>query len=118
MDRQIDRGELPAPPLEWTVRENRWLASRYGMDASVIVEYPAADRVERRSVRELVTELVDDLRPIARELGSERELDDLLTLLEVGSGTERQRRVLAAGGTLADVVHHLAAELEADRPLI
>lgn len=117
-DRQIDRGDLPAPPLEWTVRENRWLASRYGMDASVIVEHRDSHRVERRPVRELVTELVDRLRPIGRELGSDRELDDLLELLEVGSGTERQRRVLAAGGTLTDVVHHLAAELEADRPLI
>jgi carboxylate-amine ligase len=117
-DRQIGHGDLPEPPLEWTVRENRWFASRYGMDASLIVEHQDTGGVERRPVRELVTELVDELRPIARELGSEHELDDVLTLLEVGSGTERQRRVLAAGGTLTDVVHHLAAELEADRPLI
>ncbi len=30
---RIDAGDLPDPPREWTVRENRWFASRYGMDA-------------------------------------------------------------------------------------
>jgi carboxylate-amine ligase len=115
-DRRLDAGDLPEPPREWTVRENRWLAGRYGTQATLIVE-GADGRVCRRPVPELVAELVDELRPIAAELGSEHRLDDVLAILEHGSGAERQRRIVDAGGTLGDVVRHLAAEIDADRPL-
>src|SRR6056297_2946145 len=57
-DAHLDVGDLPVPPREWTVRENRWLAARYGIDASLIVEHPDHGQPLRRPVRELVTELV------------------------------------------------------------
>lgn len=113
-DRRIDEGSLPPPPRDWTIRENRWLASRYGIDAELIVEHPESGRPERRPVRELVTELLEELRPVAAELGNLDELADLAVLLDVGSGTQRQRKVVEAGGTLSDVVDHLVAELAAD----
>jgi gamma-glutamyl:cysteine ligase YbdK (ATP-grasp superfamily) len=62
----------------------------------------------------MVTELLDDLRPIADELGNLEHFGDLELLLAAGSGAQRQRRIVEAGGTLADVVHHLAAELADD----
>jgi carboxylate-amine ligase len=111
---QIDDGTLPPPPREWTIRENRWLASRYGIDADLIVEHPDSGHPERRPVRELVTELLADLYPVASELGTLDQLADLEVMLAAGSGAQRQRRVVEAGGTLADVVQYLAAELAAD----
>ncbi len=113
-NRRIDDGTLPPPPREWTIRENRWLASRYGIDADLIVEHPDSGHPERRSVRSLVTDLLDELHPVASDLGNLDQLADLRTLLDVGSGAQRQRLVVGAGGTLADVVHHLAYELAAD----
>jgi carboxylate-amine ligase len=112
-DEQLDTGVLPPPPREWTVRENRWLAGRYGIDARLIVE--DTGRPIRRPIRELVRELVDQLRPAALRLGTGAELDEVLSITEHGSGTERQRSVVEGGGTLTDVVHHLADELAADR---
>ena len=112
--RQIDDGTLPPPPREWTIRENRWLAARYGLDAELIVQGPDSAHPERRPVRELVTELLAELRPVAADLGTLDHLADLELLLEAGSGAQRQRRVVEAGGTLADVVKHLAAELATD----
>jgi glutamate---cysteine ligase / carboxylate-amine ligase len=112
--RRIDDGSLPPPPREWTIRENRWLAARYGLDAELIVEHPETGHPERRPVRTLVTELLDDLGPIADELGNLEHFGDLELLLAAGSGAQRQRRIVEAGGTLADVVHHLAAELADD----
>ncbi len=112
--RQIDEGTLPAPPREWTIRENRWLAARYGIDADLIVEHPESGHPERRPVRELVAELLAELHPVASELGTLEQFADLQMLLETGSGAQRQRRVVEAGGTLEDVVQHLAAELAAD----
>jgi len=113
-NRRIDEGTLPPPPREWTIRENRWLAARYGIDAELIVEHPDTGHPERRSVRDLVADLLTELHPVAAELGNLEHLADLTTLLDVGSGTQRQRRVVEAGGTLEDVVQHLAAELAAD----
>ncbi|MDX2379204.1 MAG: glutamate--cysteine ligase [Acidimicrobiia bacterium] len=112
-DELLDTAVLPPPPREWTVRENRWLAGRYGTDARLIVE--DLGRPTRRPIRELVHELVDQLRPTANRLGTRAELDEVLAISEHGSGTQRQRAVVEQGGTLIDVVHHLADELAADR---
>ena len=52
---------------------------------------------------------------MADELDTHAELDQILAILESGSGTTRQRAVVEAGGSLQDVVTHLADELAADR---
>ena len=113
-DRRIDEGGLPPAAREWTVRENRWLAARFGIDAELIVEHPGQGHPERRPVRDLVADLHTQLSPIADELGTRAELDDLLVVLEHGSGAIRQRRVVEHGGTLVDVVHHLVDSLATD----
>jgi carboxylate-amine ligase len=112
--RRIADGTLPPPPREWTVRENRWLAARYGLDAELIVEHPETGHPERRPVSELVADLLDELRQVAVELGALDQLADVDLILAAGSGAQRQRRVVEAGGTLADVVQYLADELAAD----
>ncbi len=111
---RIDDGTLPVAPREWTVRENRWLAARFGIDADLIVEHPDTGRPERRSVRDLLAELIDDLGPTAQLLGTTAQLDDLLTVLDVGTGATRQRALVEAGGTLVDVVQLLVDSLTAD----
>jgi carboxylate-amine ligase len=113
-DERLEAGMLPDPPREWTVRENRWFAGRYGMDARLIVEDPAG-KPTRRPIRELLDELLDELRPTAARLSTERELEEVLHIAEYGTGTARQRKLVDAGGTLHDVVNHLADELADDR---
>lgn len=116
-DERIEAGELPDPPREWTVRENRWLAGRYGIEATLIVEADAGEaKPVRRSVRDLVVELVDELSPVARRIGCQAELRSVLDILERGPGSVRQRRMVEGGATLLDVVNNLAAELADDRP--
>lgn len=117
-DHQLDCGGLPPPPREWTVRENKWLAGRYGTDATLIVEHPITGRPSRRPVGELVGELIDQLAGSVDELGSARWMDEVRHILTTGSGTVRQRKVVAAGGTLPDVVRYLARELAADAAVI
>ncbi len=109
---------LPPPPREWTVSENRWLALRYGIDATLIVEDATTGRPARRPIRELLRELVEELMPTAEALGNETELAGVLDILEIGSGTERQRRLVEGGATLLDVVRHLTDELASDRPAL
>ncbi len=109
---QIDGATLAVPPREWAVRANRWLAARHGVEAELIVD----DKGTRRAARQLLEELIDELRPAAVRLGTSDDLDDALALWDIGPGYQRQRRVTAAGGSPAEVVASLARELEAGLP--
>jgi carboxylate-amine ligase len=110
-----DRVELGRPlpsRREWVLRENKWLSARHGLDAALIAD----DRGARRPARDAVRELVEDLRPTAARLGCAAELEGVLRILEHGAGYERQRRIVASGGTLVDVVDALLEEFRAGVP--
>lgn len=113
LDRIAD-GDLPDPPTQWSVKQNRWLAARHGLDAELIVEHEAD--ADRRPARAVLDNLVSSLRSTAERLGTQQCLVDVLAMAEAGSGTDRQRAVIESGGTLLDVVHHLVDEFTTDRP--
>lgn len=69
---RFDDGALPPPPLPWTVKENRWLAARHGVNADLI----AGDDGQRVPAEVLLDRLLEQLAPTARRLGCERELAD------------------------------------------
>jgi YbdK family carboxylate-amine ligase len=110
MDGQLDIGYALPRPREWIVRENKWRAVRYGIDAEVIVD--EAGRTER--LKDSISELVEELGPVARRLGCEPELARVNRLIERGPSYLRQREIVAAGGTLVEVVDSLVAELATD----
>jgi carboxylate-amine ligase len=88
----LARGELEGTALETPaapelLEENRFLAARDGLDASLLV--PARRR--RVPVRELVEELIDVCWPHAMALGCAAPLDQLAWLATQG-GASRQRR--------------------------
>ena len=72
----------------WLVRENKWRAARYGMDAEVITP-----NRERREVplREGLLQWLERLAPIARDLDCQTELEFAATLAERGASYQRQR---------------------------
>jgi carboxylate-amine ligase len=110
MDMRYDRGlDLPVPKA-WVLRENKWKAARYGMEAEIIVdEYGALC-----PIRDAVADLVDELSPVSRRLGCEDELMATLAVVDEGPSYVRQRAVVAAGGSLVDVVDALVQELRTD----
>jgi len=109
-DRQLDKGYTLPQPKMWLVRENKWRAARYGLDAEIVVD----DRGNTmQPVREAILELADDLAPIARKIGCEEELARVEQLLDVGASYQRQRAVAAANdGDLRAVVDSLLGEME------
>ena len=111
-DVMIDRGYTLPTPRAGLVRENKWRAARHGLDASIIVDEGGTTVPLRKAVRELV----EDLTPVAARLGCTSELRGAIEIMERGSSYIRQREVVAAGGSLADVVDSLIAELHADMP--
>ncbi|MBV7295961.1 glutamate--cysteine ligase [Corynebacterium sp. TAE3-ERU12] len=95
-DRMLDRGEqLPSLP-PWHNRENKWRAARYGMDALIITDRDTTERW----VTEDLHDLLDTLRPVAKDLNCASELEQVTTIMELGAGYQRQRRVAHAAGAL------------------
>lgn len=106
-DRMIDRGETPEVPREWVRRENKWRAARWGIEADLVVD----ESGRTRPLRAIVDELVDQLLPLATELGCAAELSDLRRIATEGPSYVRQRRVVDEGGDMPAVVQALRAEL-------
>ena len=104
----LDRGEEIATMPAWFVRENKWRAARYGLDAIVIEDAAGNERPVRDDLRDMVVRL----EPIAARLGCLDELAGIAVILEKGASYQRQLRVAeAAGGSLKAVVASLVREL-------
>ena len=112
MDSLLDRGYTLPCPKAWIVGQNKWRAARHGVDAEIIVD----EQGTLALLREAIGELVDELTPVARRLGCEAELGYAVRILEHGPSYLRQRRWMAAGGSLSDVVDGLIRELRTDEP--
>ena len=111
MDTQLDRGyKLPTPPA-WVVRDNKWRATRYGLDAIVITD----DSGSTAPLRDELYELTRELQPVADRLGCGPELGVVTEVLDSGASYERQRAIVASGGGLGDVVDALVTEFAEDR---
>ena len=114
-DRELDKGYTLPKPKSWVVRENKWRATRYGLDAEII----SGESRDLVPVRQALTELVQDLSPTAERLGCLDELLRVQTVVESGGSTDRQRAVAAAsGGDLTAVVDSLVEEFAEDRPVV
>ncbi|RFU21708.1 glutamate--cysteine ligase [Geodermatophilus marinus] len=112
-DTQLDRGYTLPTPADWVLRENKWRAARYGLDADIVVD----EKGTVRPVRQAISDLVEDLAPTARRLGCSAELADVERILAVGASYQRQRAAAAAaGGDLHAVVDSLLAELRGGLP--
>jgi glutamate---cysteine ligase / carboxylate-amine ligase len=111
---QLDRGYTLPVPKGWTIRENKWRAARYGIEADLIIDEDGGTR----PLRELIPELIDELVPIAERLGCTKELLRAKRILEVGPSYLRQRAAAeAAGGDLKAVVDGLLEEMRLDAPI-
>lgn len=105
--RRLDEG-LPLETIQpWFIRENKWRAARYGLDARVIVDHQGTQRLVTEHLRETLAEIGD----IADDLKCARELTGIEAILTGGASYSRQLAVAdAADGDLREVVRHLVGE--------
>ncbi|MGB9302111.1 MAG: carboxylate--amine ligase/circularly permuted type 2 ATP-grasp protein [Mycobacterium sp.] len=84
-----------------------WRAARSGLEGELVdVSAPAS-----RPAAEVVTELVDSLRPYLEDSGDWDAVSELSRrALSMGTSSARQRRALRRRGRLTDVVDQLIAE--------
>ena len=91
------------------IMENKWRAARYGLDGKLI------DFGKQKEVpaRDLVREYLDFVDDVVDELDSREELEYIHTILEKGSGADRQLRVFQESGDLKKVVDYMIEETAA-----
>lgn len=109
IDEMIDEGETFDLLPDWVLRENKWRASRWGLDAELIRNRDG----DTQPLREQLSEVIEFLSPTAQKLGCIDDLRHALTMAEEGASYLRQRAVVADGGSLVDVVKLLIAETDA-----
>jgi carboxylate-amine ligase len=87
--------------------ENKWRASRYGVEGKLI-DFGKEIEVPFRDLAEEMLEFVDD---VVDELGSRREVESIRWILENGSGADRQLAVYRESGEdLRKVVDYICEE--------
>ena len=85
------------------INENKWRASRYGIDGNLI-DFGKETEVRTRS---LIMELLDFVDDVVDELGSRKAINYVHTILENGTGADRQLAVFEQTGSLIKVVDYI-----------
>jgi len=88
------------------INENKWRASRYGLDGRLI---DFGKQVEL-DTRELIVELLEFVDDVVDELGSRSAINYIRTILEHGTGADRQLAVFKETGSLEKVVDYITDE--------
>jgi carboxylate-amine ligase len=86
--------------------ENRWRASRYGIDGKLI-DFGKETEVETRS---LLNELLDFVSTEVNELGTENEIAHIERIMREGTGADRQLAVWGRTQDMNAVVDHIVTE--------
>ena len=96
----------------WTIRENKWRAARYGLEAEIIRD----EEGNLMSLRRSIGDLVERLEPVAEKLGCLDELMGINQMLERGTSATRQREVHQTTKDLSAVVDSLVEEMKTGKP--
>jgi len=88
------------------ISENKFRASRYGLDGKLIDFGKETEVPERDLILEYL-ELIDD---VVDELGSREEIDYIHEMLRMGTGADRQLKVYQETNDLTKVVDYIVSE--------
>ena len=89
------------------IDENKWRAVRYGVEGNLLDLGQEAERPARDLIHELVEWFLDD---VVDELGSRKEVEYALTILDRGTSADRQLATFRETGDLKAVVDRLVEE--------
>ena len=90
------------------IMENKWRAARWGISGKLI-DFGREEEVPMKQLAEELLEFVDD---VVDELGSREEINYVRTILENGTGADRQLRSYQKSGDLKAVMDYVVRETE------
>ena len=89
--------------------ENKWRAARYGLDG-MLIDFGRETEVPER---ELILEYLDFVDDVVDELECRKEVEYVQTMLDRGTGADRQLRIFNETNDLRQVVQYMVAETQA-----
>ena len=103
LSQEIDRGTYQFDCHPFLIRQNKWRACRYGMDARLV------DPASHQAVpaRQVVHTLLDRLQTRAEELGCTPYLEIVREMADQPTGSVRQLQVFEETNDLAEVVRRM-----------
>ncbi len=112
--RESEDSNILCKPLPWWIeKENHFQASRLGLGANYIQD----EQGTARPLQEVYHEVIEAVRPSARQLGQTSYLERLHKSVMEGLSYQRQREVFSSTRSLTEVVVSLVEELEEDLSL-
>ncbi|HVM88608.1 MAG TPA: carboxylate-amine ligase [Puia sp.] len=88
------------------INENKWRASRYGIDGRLI-DFGKQEEVNTRA---LIYELLDFVNDVTDQLGSRHAIEYVHKILEQGTGADRQLKVFENNNSLTGVVDYIHSQ--------
>jgi carboxylate-amine ligase len=104
--------EVPRPNL-WRLRENKWRAMRYGLDASIVLNNGG----ETRPIRDDIEQWVDRILPFVEQCNCAGYMDILESIMRRGNSAERQQLLWNHTHDLKSVAQLNCDEFAAEHPL-
>ncbi|MFV0604998.1 MAG: carboxylate-amine ligase [Niabella sp.] len=85
------------------LNENKWRASRYGIDG-LLIDFGKEEEVNTRA---LIYELLNFIEPVIDHLGSRHRIELIHTMLEQGTGADRQLAVYEETNSTKEVTKYI-----------
>src|SRR6056297_1994611 len=102
---EIDEGTYQFDCHPMMIRQNKWRASRFGLDATLVNSF----NYQAQDVPTVVEELLAPLNDIAKDLGCHSELQHVREIARGTNGAGQQRKILESSGDPVAVVRQLSA---------
>ena len=106
LSEEYENGHLPPPFRHWILRENKWRASRWGLEADLICD----NEGNLAKNAHLIRQMMEDFIPLSERLNCQEELMSITDILDQGPSYLRQRKVHEQSGQLESVVDSLIEE--------
>ena len=106
-DHYDDGSQLPSLD-PWVLHENKWRATRYGLDADIIID----ELGHQQSLKSFILETIDRLEVISDDLGCKSYLNNLINIVENNMAPyQRQIRIYQQNESLHDILNSSIEEL-------
>jgi carboxylate-amine ligase len=100
-------------PREWILRENKWRAIRFGLDATII----SHQDLTLHNLKQNILFWLNEMKPYATRLGYEHYVTGIREIIERGNSSMRQRKVMEMTNSIEDVIRHNVMEFETGKPV-
>ncbi|MFQ5752069.1 MAG: glutamate--cysteine ligase, partial [bacterium] len=107
LSEQYDEGMYLPIHRHWIVRENKWRAARWSIDADIITDEDG----NLKSLSQEIEKLLELLSPVAKRLGSHDELMHVHDIIKIGPSFKRQRKIYEETHDYKKVMDVLIKEL-------